>query len=145
MIEYFYQAATVWFLGFFPFFEIYVAVPAGMAFGLDPVSVVVFSVFGNFVPVLMIEYGYYWLIRFQRVRRWLLRRGSEKLHRNINKYGWWYIILITPWVGIWAIAVAAKVLRMNREMLIWGSLVSILLYAVVIVIGIQLGLDWFGE
>ncbi len=143
MFEYIYQAFTVWFLGFFPFFEIYVAVPAGMALGLDPVSVVVFAVAGNFKPVLLIEYGYYRLMKYQRVRRWLIRPVSEKFYRNINQYGIWYILVITPWVGIWAVAVAARLLQMKRTLLIRGAFFSILVYAVGLVILITLGVDWF--
>lgn len=145
MIEYIFQVATVWFLGFFPFFEIYVAVPAGMAVGLDPFSVIFFSVTGNFAPVLLIEFGYHQLRRIERLRRWFDRPVSEKLTTNINRYGWWYILLITPWVGVWAIAVAAKVLHMNRDTLVWGSLVSILIYALVLTGLIALGIDFFSD
>ncbi len=145
MIEYIFQVATVWFLGFFPFFEIYVAVPAGMAVGLDPFSVIFFSVTGNFAPVLLIEFGYHQLRRIERLRRWFDRPVSEKLTTNINRYGWWYILLITPWVGVWAIAVAAKVLHMNRDTLVWGSLVSILIYALLLTGLIALGIDFFSD
>lgn len=41
MLEYLARAAAAWFVGFFPLAEIYVAVPAAMAAGLDDVSVVV--------------------------------------------------------------------------------------------------------
>lgn len=145
MVEYLVKVATVWFLGFFPFFEIYVAVPAGMAAGLDPASVIFFSVTGNFLPVLLIEYGYRQLRRIEWLRRWLDRPVSEKLTNNINHYGWWYILLITPWVGVWAIAVAAKALHMNRDMLIWGSFISIFLYALVLTGLIALGIDVFSN
>jgi hypothetical protein len=32
---YIYQALATWFVGFFPYFEIYLAVPAGIAMGYD--------------------------------------------------------------------------------------------------------------
>jgi hypothetical protein len=38
MLDYAAKAATAWFVGFFPLFEIYLAVPAAVAMGLDYVS-----------------------------------------------------------------------------------------------------------
>jgi len=43
-MDYAWRAATAWFLGFAPVAEIYVAVPAALAMGLDPVSVVAWAV-----------------------------------------------------------------------------------------------------
>ena len=50
-LDYVARAASAWFLGFFPFVEIYVAVPTAFAFGLDPSSAVVWPVLGNVTPV----------------------------------------------------------------------------------------------
>jgi len=46
MVEYIAKAFAAWFIGFFPYFEIYVAVPAAIAMGLDYFSAVTWSVFG---------------------------------------------------------------------------------------------------
>jgi uncharacterized membrane protein len=143
MIDYLYKSFLVWFLGFFPLFEIYVAVPAGMAMGLDPFSVVLSSVTGNFAPVLLIDYGYRWLISFSRIRKWLRKPVSSRLVENVNRYGVWYVILITPWTGVWIMAAAAKVLQMRREIIFWGSLAGITLYAIAITGLILLGVDIF--
>ncbi|MEX0771548.1 MAG: small multi-drug export protein [Balneolales bacterium] len=143
MLEYLYKAVTVWFFGFFPFFEIIVAVPAGLAIGLDPFSVIIFSVAGNITPIFLIEYGYSWLMKSSRIQNWVNKLYSEKVSSNVNKYGIWYILLITPWVGVWAMGVAAKVLKMKKRVFIWGSFFSILAYAIVTVILIQLGINIF--
>jgi hypothetical protein len=39
--EYMTKAFSTWFIGFFPYFEVYAAVAAGMAMGLDGVSAIV--------------------------------------------------------------------------------------------------------
>lgn len=111
--------------------------------GLDPFSVILFSVTGNFAPVLLIEYGYRWLIRFSRIRKWLRKPVSYRLVENVNRYGIWFIILITPWTGVWIMASAAKILQMKKKVLIWGSFISIVVYAIVIVFLIMAGVEIF--
>ena len=145
MLDYLYKAFAVWFTGFFPLFEIYVAVPLGLAIGLDPVSVIFFAVAGNTTPIILIEYGYTWLTKFERINSWLNKLTSEKVSRNVNKYGFWYILVITPWVGVWAMGVASKIFQMKSRVFIWGSFISIVTYAVAIVVLIQLGVNLFNE
>ena len=145
MIEYLYKALVVWFIGFFPFFELFVAIPAGIALRLDPVSTVLFCVAGNFFPVLLIEYGYARLMKHDRIRTWLSRRVSKKMGDNINRYGIWYMLVITPWVGVWATAVTAKILRMKKVTLFWGAFLSLLIYSIVIVVIIEAGIDFLAN
>ncbi|NBD17321.1 MAG: hypothetical protein GVY04_14630 [Cyanobacteria bacterium] len=63
LADYFAQSLTVFFMGFFPYAEIYLAIPAGLALGLDPVSTVAFGVMGNFAPIPFIHYSYEQLFR----------------------------------------------------------------------------------
>ncbi|MEX0780195.1 MAG: small multi-drug export protein [Balneolales bacterium] len=143
MLDYLLKAFSLWFLGFVPFAEIIIAVPAGLAMGLDQVSVIIFSVAGNFTPVLLIEYGYTLLMRYQKIRLWLNRYTSERAAANINKYGLWYMLVITPWVGVWAMGAMAKMLNMPRKTFMWGAFISILVYAVVIVVLVEVGTGLF--
>ena len=145
MFDYIYKALTVWFIGFFPFFELFIAIPAGFSLKLDPVSTVVFCVAGNFFPVLLIDSGYNRLIRYKRVKEWLDRRISEKMIRNVHRHGTWYLLLITPWIGVWAMAVTARILRMKRERLAWGVLASLTIYSVALAVMIQAGIDFFSR
>lgn len=140
-MDYLGKAATAWFLGFFPFFEIYVAVPAAIALGLDYVSAVVWSVLGNFTPVLLIVFAYNQLLRIGRVKRWLEGRSSARFERLVNRYGAPFILLITPWIGVWLVAATARALGMARRPLLIYSFVSIALYATVIAAGIGFGLE----
>jgi uncharacterized membrane protein len=58
MIEYLAKAWAVFLIGFMPVAEIYVAVPAGMAMGLDPISAVTWSVAGNWAPIPLLHLLY---------------------------------------------------------------------------------------
>lgn len=143
MIEYASKAGLAWFLGFFPFFEIYAAVPASMAVGLDHTSAAFWSVLGNYCPVLLIVFGYERLMRIEKVRNWLARRSSERFQRLVNRYGAWFILLVTPWIGIWVVAVTAQLLGMKRSTLLLYSLISIASYGFAIAFGIEKGLSVF--
>lgn len=145
IIEYIGKAATAWFLGFFPFFEIYLAVPAAIALGLDYFSAILWPVLGNFAPVLLIIFSYERLMKIERLRRWMEGRSSERFERWINRYGSVAIVLITPWVGIWVVAATARALGMHPRPLLIYSFISIALYAGIIAGGIYLGLDFFTE
>lgn len=138
-VDYAARAATAWFLWFFPFFEIYVAIPAAFALGLDPVSAVVWPVLGNVAPILLIAFAYEQLMRIERVRRWLQGRRSERFEAWINHYGAPFVLLVTPWIGVWAVAATARALGMNRANLMLYSSVSITVYAIVIGAGIVVG------
>lgn len=139
-LEYASKAFSTWFMGFFPLAEIYVAVPAGMALGLSGLSVVVWSVFGNFLPIVLIHYGYESLMRVAWINRWLSRMASEKAKARMDRYGIWAVLVLTPWTGVWVMAATAKAFGMNGTRLMIAALVSILVYAVVIVGLISLGL-----
>lgn len=138
---YWVRAAGTWFTGFFPLAEIYVAVPVGIATGLDPVSVVFWAVLGNFMPVPLIHYGYEHLLRWAWLRNWLARIQSESLQASVNRYGYWFVLVITPWTGVWVMAVAAKALRLRAPVLFWATFKSIVLYAVAIAALIYAGVD----
>ena len=87
MFDYAAKAATAWFLGFFPFFEIYVAVPAAIAMGLDPVSAVIWTVLGNYLPVPLIVIFYRQLLNHQRLGPWLAKLASPRAKGLLDSYG----------------------------------------------------------
>lgn len=143
MWEYMLKAGGAWFVGFFPLAEIYVAIPAAFATGLDTFSVVFWSVFGNFTPVLLIHYLYEWLLRFERVRAWLENLVSEKAKARINRYGGWFVLLVTPWTGVWVMAATAKALGMQPARFMLMSLISITVYAIALVLMLEFGAGMF--
>lgn len=137
--DYLRRAASAWFMGFFPLFEIYLAVPAAIALGLDYVSAVVWSVLGNFSAVPLIVFFHGQLMRIESLRRWLEQRRSPRWQRAMDRYGAWFVLLMTPVLGVWAMAAMAQAAGMKRARLLSASLVSIALYATVLAVGIALG------
>lgn len=143
MTEYLLKAASVWFAGFFPFFEIYAAIPYGFVIGLDATSIVIWAVFGNFLPVPLIEYGYGYLQRWERFRHWQNKWVSPKLEKQINNKGSWFIPVLTPWIGVWAVALTCKLLKVDGRLLMLYTFVGIAVYAIVLASLISLGMAGF--
>lgn len=143
MVEYIVGAATAWLVGFVPFLEVYLAVPAGIAAGLDYFSAVFWSVLGNFAPVLLIAFAYDQLMRIERLKGWLTGRRSERFQRSMDRYGGWAILLATPWVGIWVAAATAQAFGMKRGVLIGFSLASIVVYGILVAVAVALGIEAF--
>ncbi|KPQ32768.1 MAG: putative membrane protein [Phormidium sp. OSCR] len=142
MIEYLEKAASAWFVGFFPAAEIYIAVPLAMALGLDSVSSVFWPLFGNFSPVLLIEFLYEQLLRIPRLRSWFKRLRSERVIGYLNRWGGWFVFVMTPWTGVWVMAITLKFLGMRRRRILITTFISIFIYAVALVALIGFGVDW---
>lgn len=140
-MEYWIKAVSVWMLGFFPLTEIYIAVPAGLAMGLDAASAVFWGVAGNYVPVLLLHYGYGRLLQIARIREWLRRLHSPKLKRQMDRRGFWFVLLITPWSGVWIMAATVKLAGMRDRPFLIASFLSIAGYAVIIAAIIALGVE----
>ena len=138
MPEYLIKAFTVWFIGFFPLAEIYVAVPAGIGLGLDIWSVVVWSVFGNYIPAVLISLSYDKLKQYQKIDHYLKKLSSEKIRRRMERHGIWTTLLLTPWLGVWVMAATVKFFGMETRPFLLASFISVLVYAIVLAILIEL-------
>jgi hypothetical protein len=120
-------------------------VPAAFGLGLDPVSAVVWPVLGNVTPVFLIVFAYEQLVRVERLRGWLQGRRSARFERWIERYGAPFVLLVTPWIGVWAVAATAQALGMQRATLVGYSVVSITAYAILIAVGIVFGFGLAGR
>jgi uncharacterized membrane protein len=134
-------AATAWLAGFLPFFGLYVAIPAAVALGLDYASATLWAALGNFTPVLLIVLAFERLRRLPRLGPWLQARTSERFRALADRYGMWLVLVVTPFVGVWALAVTSLGLGMDRYRLAVFSGLSIALYALAIAAGLALGLE----
>ncbi len=143
-MDYIALAFGTWFAGFFPLAEIYVAVPLALASGLDGVSVVFWAVLGNYTPVLLIVLFYSRLQRNERIRNWLNGLVSVKMQERVNRFGWWFVLIVTPWAGVWAMSVTAKVMGMEDRTYLLASFISVFVYAVVLTFLIQTGASAIG-
>ena len=144
VVEYLAAAALTWLVGFTPLFEIYIAIPVGLAAGLDPVSATFWAAFGNIVPLWLVDLGYERLRRIERVDHYLSKLRRERVERILDRWGVIAIFLATPLLGVWTMALAAKGLGMSSRPFLLASSVSVAAYAVVITISIMLGLDFIG-
>jgi uncharacterized membrane protein len=143
MWNYIVLAWTAWFMGFFPLFEVYLAVPAVMVMGLDPISSVFWASLGNFCAVPCVIYGYRLLERFSAVKRWFERLQQSRYKPMVERYGAIVVLLLTPVIGVWAMAVIARGLDMSLNKLFVSSAVSILLYSILTAWITAAGLDLF--
>lgn len=133
-ITYFWQSGLVFLIGLVPFLEIYVAIPAGLAMGLDPVSSFAWATLGNCLPLALVPRFHNWVHRHERLGRWIDRFISEKWERRFNRYGKGALLVFTPWVGVWATAVSAAAVRVAPGVIVvWGCL-SIVLYGLATVL-----------
>ena len=144
VVEYLAAAALTWLVGFIPLFEIYVAIPAGLAAGLDPVSATLWAAFGNIVPLWLVDLGYERLRRIERVDRYLSMLRRERVERILDRWGFIAVFVATPLLGVWTMALAAKGLGMTSRPFLIASTISVSVYAVVITLAIMLGLDLLG-
>ncbi|MBA2663218.1 MAG: small multi-drug export protein [Bradymonadaceae bacterium] len=144
MTEYLAKALATWLIAFFPLAEIYVAVPSAMAMGLDPLSAVAWSVFGNYVPVFVVYVAYSQILRIPRFGPWLERRASATVRDRLDRHGFWFVVLITPWIGVWIVALVVRLFGMDARRFFLSSFISIALYAIVIAAAISLGLEALG-
>ena len=141
VVEYLAAAVLAWLVGFLPLFEIYVAIPVGLAAGLDPVSATFWSAFGNIVPLWLVDLGYERLRQIERVDHYLSKLRRERVERILDRWGVVAIFVATPLLGVWTMALAAKGLGMSSRPFLIASSVSVAAYAVVITASIMLGLD----
>ena len=143
-LEYVAAAALAWLVGFLPLFEVYVAIPVGLAVGLDPVSVTFWAAFGNIVPLFLVDLGYERLRRVERMDHYLAKLRRERVERILDRWGWVAVFAATPLLGVWTMALAAKGLGMATRSFLVAATISVIAYAVIIAFSIELGLELIG-
>jgi len=144
VVEYIAAAALAWLIGFLPLFEVYVAIPVGLAAGLDPLSATFWAAFGNIVPLYLVDLGYERLRRIERVDHYLSKLRRERVERILDRWGALAVVVATPLLGVWTMALAAKGLGMASRPFLIASTISVAAYAVLITLSILLGLDLLG-
>lgn len=142
IIKYIGAAFSTWFVGFFPYFEIYIAVPAGFAAGLNWFDAFFWASLGNWMVIPFVDICYEWLMRFKFMKKITEKSLNGKWQDRIEKHGAWFILLLTPLAGVWTIGVIAKALKFNRAKLLIYSATSVgvtgLIIAILIINGITL-------
>lgn len=142
MLDYLLKAVFAYCMGIVPYFEIYVAVPASIGTGLDPVSAVIWAGFGNFTAVPLIVLFHKQLCKIPKVGDWLINLPEGRHKKSIDKYGNFFILFTTPLMGIWVVAAAAKAVGFQELRLYITSALSILIYGTLTAVLTMLGIDW---
>jgi len=142
--EYLLKAWAVFLIGLVPMAEIYVAVPAGIAMGLDPLSSVTWSVAGNWAPIPLLHLLYDRLRAVPRLGEALDRLASERARARVEGGGFWFYLLVTPLIGTWALGVTVKLLRVRPATFLAPSFLSVLGFGLVIAAALATGIEWFG-
>ncbi|ARK32583.1 small multi-drug export protein [Halalkalibacter krulwichiae] len=143
MLEYLWLSLTAWFMGFFPLFEIYIAIPSTIALGLDATSAIIWSCLGNFIAIPFVVFFYDSLSRIKKVRSYLGKLSRSKFSEKMRKGSFVFILVGTPIVGSWAVGAIGKVIGLEKRKLFLSSAVSICVYGVIIGVLTKLGVDAF--
>ncbi|MBE9110020.1 small multi-drug export protein [Nodosilinea sp. LEGE 07298] len=117
-----------------------------MALGLDAVSAVFWGVLGNFAPIPLLLWGYDRLMQIPQLRASLLRlekRGGQRVREVLIRYGAWFLILMTPLLGNWTVAIVGPFTGILPRQLLVFSLLGITLYGVATAAAITTSMDWF--
>lgn len=131
---------TTWFTGFFPYFEIYVAIPVGFAAGLNWFDAFLWASFGNWMAVPFIDLCYNLLQKFAFMRKFIDKSLSGKWQKRIEQHGAWFILFFTPWAGVWTVGIIAKAIKYNRAKLWLYTAISIGVTGFIIALVIEIGL-----
>jgi len=144
LIKYIGAALSTWFVGFFPYFEIYIAIPAGFAAGLNWFDAFLWASLGNWMVIPFIDLFYQWLLRFNFMKKIIDRNQNEKWKKRIENHGVWFILFLTPLAGFWTIGVIAKALKYNRTKLWLYSAISVGVTGLIIALSIEFGISMIG-
>jgi len=100
-----------------PVGEVLVAIPVGVALGLDPLLAWAVSVPSNIAPAASILYLFGWLgARFPGLSRFFAGRGSSVISRLGSSRLSIAIFLATPFAGVYAVSFASGVLGVGRRL-----------------------------
>jgi hypothetical protein len=142
-VGYWGAAAATWWIGFFPLAELYIAVPAGVALGLDYPSAVLWTLFGNYAPILVIRLAFDRMMRHASIGQFLqnkvARRVSSRWRERLERNPLW-LLLLTPLAGVWATAVACEAARLKPVAYLLWTFLSILIFSMATAVLLKLGL-----
>ena len=126
-----------------PVGEELIAIPLGVGLGLPALLVAALALPCNYIPALVISALFKAGERKPRVVRWLQRLRRERVRRILDRYGLIGVILVTPWVGVYATVTTLELLGMDRRRLHLTVLSSLVLYAIGVTLAAHFGIGWF--
>ena len=125
-----------------PVGEILVAIPAGVALGVEPFTAFVVAFSANLVPIIILL-----LLmnrferRFPRLFNYFAGEGGRFRKRLEGRYGSAIMLLITPLIGVYATSVASKLLRFGKLRSFLLQITSLVVYGLIETVGLYFGIQ----
>lgn len=133
---------VVFLLSASPIGEILIAVPVGIALGMEPLLAFTVAYPANLVPiVILLPLLGYLDRRFPRFFNYFTRRGGRFQRGLQGKYGSAIMLLVTPIIGVYAASISSKFLRFSKKRSFVLQSVSVALYGLAEAIGIYFGIQ----
>ena len=128
-------------ISFSPVGEEMIAIPAGVAMGLPVLISTAVAMIANFLPVPILFFFFDQGAKYPKIHRWLLKRRSEKAKRWMDKYGIAGLLILTPWIGVYAATITSELLGMRRSRICTAIATSLVFYALIIASVITSGIN----
>lgn len=143
-----------------PWLEVFLVVPLGIAWGLNPIAVGVVGFLGNWIPILLIAAFFEQLKNWMRRRR-ALKKGvsldeideaevvpetkASRARKIWDRYGIPGLALIAPsLVGTDIAAVLALTFGSSKRWVVLWMTISLALWTILLSVGSHYGLDFIG-
>lgn len=140
------RAASVFGLGFLPVAEGNVAVPVGLALGLNSFAAVCLSVLGTTTQTLLTRALAHWLFTLPRVAGWWERRMAARSQRLFARRGVHWVILVgIPWLGGVPTALGAQLAGIGPVRYACWAISGLVLHAGTLALLIRLGFRAAGK
>ncbi len=121
-----------------PVGELLVSIPLGLSLKLSPPWVALIAVVCNFLPALVIGLVFSRAERSQGPLRWLTHFRRERVARVVGRFGLPGIVVVTPWLGVWAVTATLEAVGVSRVRILGAVLISLLLHAALLLGGYEL-------
>lgn len=125
-----------------PIFELRGAIPLGIYYGLNPVTIFLLTVIGNMIPIAPVLF---FLEKGTDIARktkpgdkffsWLFERTRKKSDL-VEKYEWWGLMLFVavplPGTGAWSGCVAAHIMGLDKVKSFFSIALGVLVAGIIV-------------
>lgn len=124
-----------------PVGEVLVAIPAGVALGVEPALVFAVAYTANLLPtvVLLIAAGSLQR-KFPRVFRYFAREDGRLKRYLEGRYGSLTVLLVTPLIGVYATSISGAILGLDKKRSFILQAAGLMIYGAVETAGLYFGL-----
>lgn len=125
-----------------PVGEILIAIPVGVALGIDPLTSYIVALPSNMAPAAVILLILDTLEkRYPSISRYFARRGEGLVRRLGIRRIQAVIVVITPIAGVYAVSFATKILGVDRRTSFICQSIGVALYGLIEAVLIYMGLS----